>query len=82
MIPNMHCAHCLESIKDAAFKLAGVVDVSGDPARQIVTVIYREGIADPDGIRTAIIERGFRVADATPASTPVAAPDPRGGAGR
>ncbi len=69
-IPNMHCDHCLESIKDAACKLPGVEDVTGDPARQTVTVTYREGTADPDGIRTAIIERGFRVAGTTPTATP------------
>ncbi len=69
-IPNMHCDHCLESIKDASCRLPGVEDVAGDPARQTVTVNYREGIADPDGIRTAIIERGFRVVDTIPVSTP------------
>jgi hypothetical protein len=36
--------------------------VTGDPARQIATVTYREGVAEPDAIRTAIIERGFKVA--------------------
>jgi len=69
-ILNMHCDHCLESIKDAACKLPGVEDVTGDPARQTVTVTYRDGTADPDGIRTAIIERGFRVAGTTPTATP------------
>ncbi len=69
-IPNMHCDHCLESIQEAVSRLAGVEQVAGDPGRQTVTVAYHEGIADPDGIRTAIIERGFRVADTTPAPTP------------
>ncbi len=69
-IPNMHCDHCLESIREAAFTLGGVDDVTGDPTRQSVTVTYREGVVDPNGIRTAIIERGFRVADAIPAPTP------------
>ncbi len=61
-IPNMHCDHCLASIKDAACQLPGVEDVTGDPGRQTATVTYREGVAEPDGIRTAIIERGFKVA--------------------
>ncbi len=61
-IPNMHCDHCLASIKDAACQLPGVENVTGDPARQTATVTYREGVAEPDGIRTAIIERGFKVA--------------------
>jgi cation transport ATPase len=38
MIPNMHCDHCLASIKEAACTLGGVDDVAGDPARQTVTV--------------------------------------------
>jgi len=61
-IPNMNCDHCLESIREAAFQLGGVEDVTGEPARHTVTVTYREGVAEPDGIRTAIIERGFKVA--------------------
>ncbi len=60
-ITNMHCEHCLDSIREAAHKLAGVEEVTGDPARQVVTVTYREGVVEPDGICEAIIERGFKV---------------------
>ncbi|MCZ7572226.1 MAG: heavy metal translocating P-type ATPase [Ardenticatenaceae bacterium] len=60
-IANMHCEHCLESIREAACALSGVEDVTGDPQRQTVTVTYREGMVEPDGIRTAIIGRGFQV---------------------
>ncbi len=60
-IANMHCKHCLASIKDAVRKLDGVEDVGGDPGRQVVTVTYREGMVEPDGIREAIIERGFQI---------------------
>ncbi len=58
----MHCEGCLASIREGATKLKGVEGVTGDPARREVTVIYRQGAADPDGIREAILERGFRVA--------------------
>ncbi len=61
-IANMHCEHCLASIKDAACKLDGVEDVTGNPEQQVVTVTYGEGVAEPDGIREAIVERGFQVA--------------------
>ncbi len=81
-ILNMHCDHCLASIKDASYKLPGVEDVTGDPARQTVTVTYRERIAGPDGIRTAIIERGFRVADTVPAPAPTREHQRGGGPGR
>ncbi len=60
-IANMHCEHCLASIREAARKLEGVEEVTGDPARQFVTVTYQEGVVEPDGIREAIIERGFQV---------------------
>ncbi len=60
-IANMHCEHCLASIKEAVRKLDGVEDVGGDPSRQVVTVTYREGVAEPDGIREAIIQRGFQI---------------------
>lgn len=37
-IANMHCEHCLNSIKKAAGKLTGVEDVAGDPAAHVITV--------------------------------------------
>jgi Cu+-exporting ATPase len=61
-IANMHCENCLTSIQKAVRKLDGVEDVSGDPSKQVVTVNYREDMIHPDGIREAIIERGFRLA--------------------
>jgi heavy metal translocating P-type ATPase len=60
-IANMHCEHCLASITESVRKLDGVEDVEGDPGRQAVTVTYREGVVEPDGIREAIIERGFQI---------------------
>ena len=61
-IANLHCAGCVASIRESVSRLKGVEDVSGDPARQVVTVTYREGMVQPDGIREAIIEKGFRPA--------------------
>jgi P-type Cu+ transporter len=60
-IANMHCEHCLAFITEATHTLAGVEEVTGDPAGQTVTVTYREGVVEPDGIREAILERGFQV---------------------
>lgn len=59
-VPNMRCEHCVESIREAASKLEGVESVRGDLEEHEVTVTYREGVADPDGIREAIVERGFQ----------------------
>jgi cation transport ATPase len=61
-VANMHCEHCLASIQEAVRKLHGVEGVSGDSSRQLVTVTYRERMIQPDGIREAIIERGFHLA--------------------
>ena len=60
-IANMHCQGCVASIREALSRLKGVEEVRGDPARQVLTVTYREGMVEPDGIREAIIEKGFRV---------------------
>ncbi|BBL80468.1 copper-translocating P-type ATPase [Rubrobacter xylanophilus] len=60
-VPNMRCEHCVESIREAVSKLEGVESVSGDLEKHEVTVIYREGVANPDGIREATVERGFQV---------------------
>jgi heavy metal translocating P-type ATPase len=69
-IPNMHCEQCLATITEAATGLAGVTKVTGDPAAQAVMVTYRRGMVEPDGIREAIIERGFKViVEAGPAAT-------------
>lgn len=40
----------------------GVEEVTGDSAQQMITVTYREGVAEPDGVREAIIDRGFLIA--------------------
>jgi heavy metal translocating P-type ATPase len=59
-IANMHCQHCLDSIRQAVTRLKGVESVRGNPEQRVVTVRYREGVVEPDGIREAIIERGFK----------------------
>ncbi len=59
-VANIHCAHCVASIREAVRKLDGVEEVTGDPDKQLVTVTFREGMVDPDRIREAIIKRGFR----------------------
>jgi Cu+-exporting ATPase len=60
-VPNMHCENCIVTVQHAITKLSGIQDVKGDVDRHTITVVYREGEADPDGIRAAIIEQGFQV---------------------
>lgn len=61
-ISNMHCQNCVVSIQKAVGKLKGVGAVTGDLEQHLVTIDYREGMVEPDGIREAIVERGFLVA--------------------
>jgi Cu+-exporting ATPase len=65
-IANLHCEHCLASIKEATSALAGVEAVRGDPAGRAVTVLYRDGVAAPERIRAAIAARGFQVLEGGP----------------
>jgi len=60
-IANLHCEHCLASIREAACQLTGVEEVRGDPVGQVVTVTYRAGAVEPEDIREAISKRGFQV---------------------
>jgi heavy metal translocating P-type ATPase len=62
-IANLHCEHCLASIKEAVGALAGVEDVRDDPAGHLVTVTYRQGVVEPQSIRAAIVERGFHMGE-------------------
>ena len=59
---NLHCENCIAAIRRALAKLNGIQDVKGDVEQRTITVVYREGEADPEGIRTAILEQGFQVA--------------------
>ncbi len=60
-VANMHCDNCVSVIRRAVSGLGGIQDIKGNVDRRTITVAYREGKADPDGIRAAIIEQGFQV---------------------
>ncbi|TAM83380.1 MAG: heavy metal translocating P-type ATPase [Acidobacteria bacterium] len=62
-VGNMHCGHCMAAMRTAVAKRRGIEDVAGDLSKKVVTVTYREGEAEPDGIREAIIEQGFQLTD-------------------
>ncbi|MBN1954962.1 MAG: heavy-metal-associated domain-containing protein [Anaerolineae bacterium] len=38
LVPNIHCAHCVASIKREVGALEGVQSVAGDPVTKTVTV--------------------------------------------
>ena len=61
-VSNMHCEHCVDTIRKGLFALEGVEAVSGDPAQKQVTVGYRPEAIGPEGIRRAIRACGYDAA--------------------
>ncbi len=61
-VGNMHCEHCVDTIRKGLLELEGVEAVSGDPARKRVSVAYRPEAIGPEGIRRAIRARGYDAA--------------------
>jgi P-type Cu+ transporter len=61
-VANMHCAQCLDTIRDALLELDGVEQVGGDPDRKLVTVNYHPAAIGPEGIRRAVRARGYEAA--------------------
>ncbi len=61
-VGNMHCEHCVDTIRQGLLELEGVEAVSGDPGRKRVNVAYRPEAIGPEGIRRAIRARGYEAA--------------------
>jgi P-type E1-E2 ATPase len=61
-VANMHCQHCVDTIRKGLLQLEGIDTVTGDPARKQVTVAYRPEAIGPEGIRRAIRARGYDTA--------------------
>jgi cation transport ATPase len=61
-VGNMHCEHCVVTIRKGLLGLEGVEAVSGDPAQKRVSVAYRPDAIGPEGIRRAIRACGYDAA--------------------
>ena len=61
-VGNMHCEHCVDTIRKGLLEIEGVEAVSGDPAQKRVNVAYRPEAIGPEGIRRAIRARGYDAA--------------------
>ncbi|MGH6885513.1 MAG: heavy metal translocating P-type ATPase, partial [Geminicoccales bacterium] len=61
-VGNMHCEHCVETIRKELLGHEGVDMVTGDPGRKRVTIAYRPEAIGPEGIRRAIRARGYDAA--------------------
>ena len=61
-VGDMHCEHCVVTIRKGLLEIEGIEAVSGDAAQKRVNVAYRPEAIGPDGIRRAIRARGYDAA--------------------
>jgi Cu+-exporting ATPase len=62
VVANMHCERCLDAIRQALLELDSVERVSGDLEARHVIVTYRPEAIGAEGIRRAILARGYEAA--------------------
>lgn len=60
-VPNIHCGHCVMTIKRDLGELAGVTSVEGDMATRNVTVNFGPP-ATLEGIKSLLNEIGYPAA--------------------
>jgi copper chaperone len=59
-VPDIHCEHCVASIREEVSEIAGVEAVEVDLESKLVTV--QGSVLDDAAIRAAIEEAGYDVA--------------------
>ena len=59
--PDISCGHCIESIRKAVTKLAGVEFVGGDPASKQVSLRFDESRVKLEDIEQAMEDEGYPV---------------------
>ena len=61
-VGNMHCEHCVDTIRKGLLAIEGIEAVSGDASNKRVSVSYRPEAIGPEGIRRAIRAHGYDAA--------------------
>jgi heavy metal translocating P-type ATPase len=61
-VPDIHCEHCVRTIREALLGLEGVEAASGDAGEKTITVGFRPEAIGAEAIRRAIRARGYEVA--------------------
>lgn len=61
-VPNIHCNHCVMTIKRELGELEGVASVTGDAEKKTVTVQW-ESPATWDGIKALLTEINYLPAE-------------------
>jgi copper chaperone len=59
-VPEVHCAHCVLSIREEVSEVGGVENVDVDLDSKVVTVTGHE--LDDAALRAAIVEAGYEAA--------------------
>jgi len=59
--PDISCGHCIESIRKAVTRLAGVEFVGGDPASKRVSLRFDESRVKLEDIEQAMEDEGYPV---------------------
>jgi len=60
-VPTIKCEECVESIRTALTKRAGVGAVSGDPEQRLVSVTFDPEKLTEYDIRAAVTAAGFPI---------------------
>lgn len=59
-VEGMTCDHCVAAVRSELTRLDGVSDVEVDLGSGAVTITSRAGL-DPDAVRAAVEEAGYRL---------------------
>lgn len=57
---NMHCETCKGKIENGLKKTSGIISSSADLASNIVTIKYDDAKTNPDKIKTAVADLGYK----------------------
>ncbi|MFB6230636.1 MAG: cation transporter, partial [Salinibacter sp.] len=69
-IPNMHCQHCAQTIREALRERADGVDVEIDLDEHRLKVALPDGELTPEGVRETLVEAGYEPeSEALPSAT-------------
>lgn len=59
-IPNMHCGHCVETIKQMLTNRFEDITVETDLDQHLVKIVYVDGNVNDSSLREALVEIGFK----------------------
>ncbi len=64
-VPGISCEHCERAIKTAVNALTGIASVSVNIKGKTVSVEYDPNLVSLDLVKSAIVDEGYEIADAS-----------------